>query len=257
MNGAGLVETPLVYAQVTYSVTFTETDLPNGTSWGVTVNSTSGTPASAVPPIYVSSINHTTTGTSVVFQLANGTYTYSIQIPSGYTSSAPTGAFAVRGGVVGRAVPFVAVTPPPPPTLSLALLAIIAVLVAIALIAGLLLGVVYRKYPVTFTQAGLGEGISWSVSIDQESRSSTSDKLTFQVRRGTHRYAIRQVPGWDQETLPYSGTVRVVRPVREPTLAFERKPADGTSNARASGQAPDGQGEGPSEPGPASPEGNV
>jgi len=52
----------------TYSVTFTESGLPSGTQWSVTLNG----------------ITKYSTGENIAFTLINGTYTYNVNVPSGY-----------------------------------------------------------------------------------------------------------------------------------------------------------------------------
>ncbi len=75
-----------------YTVTFTETGLTSG-SWSVTVRGV--TLSSAV-------------GTSIVFHLTNGTYSYRIGVEAGYTSSGSPTRAVVVGSAISVAVTFTA-----------------------------------------------------------------------------------------------------------------------------------------------------
>jgi YVTN family beta-propeller protein len=71
-----------------YPVLFSETGLPNGTNWSVTLNGSTN-----------SSTNNTTT-----FAEPNGTYSYSIAPVPGYSVTAPTGNVTVNGANVTASV---------------------------------------------------------------------------------------------------------------------------------------------------------
>ena len=73
-----------------YTVTFTETNLPTGTSWTVTLN---GNPESS-------------TGSSIAFSgIANGTYPFSVHA-TGYVATPASGSVSVSGGSVSQGVSF-------------------------------------------------------------------------------------------------------------------------------------------------------
>jgi hypothetical protein len=78
-----------------YTVTFTESGLPSGTTWSVTLNSVLGSSSTA----------------SVVFTEANGTYTYTIGSVSGYTPSPSTGSVNVSGASQSVPITFSPLTP--------------------------------------------------------------------------------------------------------------------------------------------------
>ena len=81
VDGA-LVATPtLTFTQVAYAVTFTETGLPNGTNWSVTLNGSS----------------QSSTTSTVVFSEPNDTYSYAIETESGYTRNVTLGSVTVAG----------------------------------------------------------------------------------------------------------------------------------------------------------------
>lgn len=74
----------------TYPVTFTESGLPAGTQWSVTLNGTTESSAA----------------TSIVFDEANGTYSYQVTPVSGYSASPSTGSVGVRGSALTQTIGF-------------------------------------------------------------------------------------------------------------------------------------------------------
>ena len=97
-----------------YTVSFSETGLPSGTSWSVTFNGTT-----------LSSTTNT-----ITFTAASGTYSYSIGSLSGYTVSPSSGSTTVNGKNVSQGITFSA----SPKISSTELYAIIGAAVAIAVI---------------------------------------------------------------------------------------------------------------------------
>ncbi len=85
------VETAILAHTVLYTVTLTETGLPTGASWSASVNGT----------------EQNTSGTSLVFSLANGSYPYLAESPVvgslgyRYVLSVPSGNVVVQGSAVG------------------------------------------------------------------------------------------------------------------------------------------------------------
>ena len=157
------------FTQVTYTVTFTETGLPSGTSWSVTVNGTT----------------QSTVGSTITFSEPNGTYSFTVSSP-GYRPGPGSGSLTVNGAAMSQAVTFTQVT-----------------------------------YPVTFTESGLPSGTSWSVTVSGVTHTSTTGSVAFTEPNGSYIYGIADVSGWHQTTLPYSGSVTVNgAAVTEPTLAF-------------------------------------
>jgi thermopsin len=65
-----------------YTVTYTETGLPHGTSWSVTLNG----------------VTFTTTGNSIKFYDPNGAYNYTVFSPSAYTAHPASGKVTVHDG---------------------------------------------------------------------------------------------------------------------------------------------------------------
>ncbi|MEM4100990.1 MAG: hypothetical protein QXI08_06045, partial [Thermoplasmata archaeon] len=84
----GISSTP-----TTYTVTFTESGLPSGTSWSVTFNGNT---------------KSSTTNTISFTGIANGTYSYSVGAVSGYTASPSSGTITVNGANVNQAITFTA-----------------------------------------------------------------------------------------------------------------------------------------------------
>ena len=89
VDGGIVVETA-TFSVFTYSVTFTASGLPAGTSWSITVGS---------------QVLHSTTH-QIVFSLGNGTYTYHVGLVPGYKTTATDTAFNVTGTPVSLAVKF-------------------------------------------------------------------------------------------------------------------------------------------------------
>lgn len=81
IDGSGL-SVLLQWTRIYYNVTFSESGLPSGTQWSVTVNGTSLTPASQ----------------SIVTEEPNGTYQFLVDPLLGYTVTPRTGSISVRGG---------------------------------------------------------------------------------------------------------------------------------------------------------------
>jgi YVTN family beta-propeller protein len=80
VNGFPL-DIQVTFAAVVYAVTFTETGLPSGTLWSVSLN---GTPVNSATP-------------NVTFSEANGSYAYTVPTVSGYTASPTSGWSNVTG----------------------------------------------------------------------------------------------------------------------------------------------------------------
>ncbi len=79
----------------TYTATFTETGLPSGTSWSVTL--------AGVP--------HTSATSTIAFSEPNGIYAYTIESVAGYTASPSSGSVTVNSAGVSTSIMFTAVPP--------------------------------------------------------------------------------------------------------------------------------------------------
>ncbi|HTP53996.1 MAG TPA: protease pro-enzyme activation domain-containing protein [Thermoplasmata archaeon] len=165
---------PIDWTQVTYAVTFTETGLPSGTLWSVTLDGHA-----------VSS-----GGVSIQFSEPNGTYDFSVGGVPGYHAAPRTGSVSVTGTAVSLGIAFTPVS-----------------------------------YSVAFSESGLPAGETFRVTLGGTPESLTTDGLTdtlgFTVPNGTYAYTLTAVAGWEQTTLPFSGSVAVSgADVAEPTLAY-------------------------------------
>lgn len=88
VSGASVTEPVLVYTQVTYAVTFTETGLPSGDSWSVTLGGVTGT----------------SKGSTITFLEANGTYSYSVNTSPSCPRTPSSGTVTVNGAPVSVSV---------------------------------------------------------------------------------------------------------------------------------------------------------
>ncbi|MGC8620271.1 MAG: InlB B-repeat-containing protein, partial [Thermoplasmata archaeon] len=79
-----------------YSITFTESGLPSGTSWSVTLNGTT-----------LSSTNST-----ITFQEPNGTYSYTIAPISGYRGNMYSGSITIDGNAITESIGWTVITYP-------------------------------------------------------------------------------------------------------------------------------------------------
>ena len=88
VSGASVTEPTLVYSAETYTVTFTETGLPSGDSWSVTMNG----------------VTMSSTGSTIVFTEVNGTYSYKVSPISGCGESTSSGTVTVNGANVSVSI---------------------------------------------------------------------------------------------------------------------------------------------------------
>jgi hypothetical protein len=82
VNGTN-VNLVITFSPTTYTITFTERGLPAGASWSVTLNGVGSS-----------------TTTTIMFRVPNGTYTYTINLPSGYKTTNSTGAIKIKGSTI-------------------------------------------------------------------------------------------------------------------------------------------------------------
>lgn len=240
VSGAPLGVT-IVFTEVTYGVSFTETGLPSKTSWSVTVQSST----------------YTSTAKSFVVDLPNGTFAYAVGVVPGYASTG-RGNVTVSGAPVGVTVAFLkqvdytvkfsqsglktgltwsvalggrtvnatapsglsfsvpngsypyAVTPiggyrSSPSSGSLTIAG-----------AGQTIHVTFTAvdYKLTFSETGLPTGTHWKVTVGPSSNSSGTASITFEVPNGSYAYSFGAVAGY---TTPAGGTLSVTgSPVNVP-----------------------------------------
>ena len=171
----------LVKPPVRYAVTFTETGLPASTQWAIT----GGLPT------------QTSTGSTISFYEANGSYPYAVGTVAGYTSSPSSGIVMVSGGSKNVAIAFTKVNS----------------------------GAVYT---VTFTENDLPSGTSWSVALNGTTKSSTTNTITFQETNGSYGFAVVTVSGYAAS--PSTGTVKVNGGSAGQTITFASSLSTGKTN---------------------------
>ena len=110
----------ITFSKFTYTVTFTETGLKNGTRWNMTFNGST------------SSSN----GTTITFNMVNGTYSYRISNVSGYSITNGSGSISVNGANMAKNVKYKS---SPPGISSVELYAIVGAAVAVIAAAGAVL----------------------------------------------------------------------------------------------------------------------
>lgn len=125
----------------------------------------------------------TTTGAcgalEIGFQASNGSYTF-VTSASGYTGTPSSGPIDVNGMNVTQPIVFT----------------------------------VEVTYAVTFTESGLGGGVSWTVTLNSVPQSSTTTSITFQEPDGQYLFSV-SASGY--QATPASGSVTVSgAPVNEP-----------------------------------------
>lgn len=146
-----------------YPVEFIETGLPSGLSWSVSLSGN-----------FLSS-----TTTTLSFTEKNGTYSYSVAPPTGYTVGPPSGSLTVSGKAVNQSEVFTKTNTPPGPTL----------------------------YPVSFTEVGLPQGTNWAVTLNGSTQPSPAPSITYKESNGTYAFAVESISGYADD--PASGTTTV------------------------------------------------
>jgi len=153
VNGAN-VNVAITFTQVKYSVTFTESGLPSGTSWYVTLNG----------------LTETSTNGTLTFNEPNGTYSYVISGISGYRANPYSGIINVNGNPVSISTIWTTIT-----------------------------------YPITISETGIPTGTSWSATLTgttfngqyiNVTLSSTTNTLTFNEPNGSYSYIIHLPSGY-------------------------------------------------------------
>jgi YVTN family beta-propeller protein len=89
VNGSA-VNASIAWFQVVYAVEFTESGLPSGTAWSVTINGTEQTASSE----------------TLAFTEPNGSYQFAVTAPQGYSSSPATGLVPVQGAGASQSIAF-------------------------------------------------------------------------------------------------------------------------------------------------------
>ncbi len=146
-----------VAAPVLYTTWFNESGLPAGTPWAVSAGGST----------------LTTHGSSLAFRLANGVYSYTVNVTnSSYRPVGAHGSVTVAGQNQTVAVPFVPV-----------------------------------DYFLTFYETTLPVGSAWAVRIGGSTGTATGSSVTFNLTNGTYAFAANPPPGFAAS--PSSGTVSI------------------------------------------------
>ena len=155
-NVTSITFTPIV--PINFAVSFTETGLPLGTSWSVTLNGIMKSGAG-----------------SIVFTEPNGTYSFSVGAVSGYTGAPSSGTITASGADVSKAITFTSLPP--------------------------------GQYSLIFSESGLPSGTNWSVAVGNRTHTSTGSTISFIEVNGTHSYTAGAVAGYTPT--PSSGIVTI------------------------------------------------
>jgi hypothetical protein len=160
-----------------YSVTFVPVGLPSGTTWGVTL---------AGLELYGSSLNGQ--NPDISFAEVNGSYSYSIYMPSPETASPSSGSITVSGSAVTQDIT---------------------------------VNVPVKDYTLSFTGSGLPSGTYFTVSTGVGSASG-NPTASFTVPNGTYSYTIADVSSNGQTYIPSpnAGTVTISGSSRTVSITF-------------------------------------
>jgi thermopsin len=175
---AGSVTEVFKLAKGINSLTFDERGLSRGTEWTVALVGTS-------PATYAFNATETTTGTSLVFAVAKGHYTYTISPIGGYTITPWSSPFIVVGNTVVH------------------------------------LRFTVTTYTVTFTETGLPTGKAWSVTVDGKTIGSKGSSITFSLANGTFTYMVHAPSGYAAS--PTSGSVTVTAGPASVAVTFAKR----------------------------------
>lgn len=172
VNGSAVTEN-LTFAALPpskYPLSFNETGLAPGTLWSVSLNMA----------------NLTSTGSTIVFLKANGSFPFTVAPVPGYLAAPGNGTVKVQGPTA-RPIVFTPVL-----------------------------------YAVNFTESGLPRGTSWSVELGSVQLSATLPYLAFSVPNGTSAYVVERVMGYTDS--PSSGNVVISGAAASVTIAFTPVP---------------------------------
>jgi hypothetical protein len=221
-----------------YGVTFTETGLPTGTNWAVTLNG----------------VQLSSTSTSIAFTEPNGTYSYTVGPVPGYAAAVDSGSVTVNGVGLERGVVFAPVSGPYSVIFSETGLpaggewyvnvtgqgSVVSSTTSAALqlangtypftvasankqyapspargsievsgtAASESVTFTLETYPVSYAESGLPSGASWSVTVAGTTHTSTTATVAFMEPNGTYAYSVGSTGGFGPN--PANGTVTVV-----------------------------------------------
>ncbi len=160
-DGATPATVSIVYTGViltTYAVTFASTGLPTSDSWSVDL----------------ANFTLTSTAANITFYEENGTYGFTLTVPSGVVPPASAGQVAVLAAATVVSVPLTAPQ---------------------------------NAFAMTFDESGLPTGSAWNVTVNGFGIQSLTTSLTFEMPNGTYNWTVSTIGGWIATTL--SGTILV------------------------------------------------
>jgi len=150
VNGS-ILSKSILFSEVLYTVLFSESGLPSGASWYVNITERNGTTYLSGP----------ISGSSYLFSLTNGSYTYTIASANRiYSPSIISSSLTVNGNPYTESIAFSLV-----------------------------------KYTVTFTESGLLFGTGWYVNLTNgiDSGPITGSSYSFSLVNGSYSYTIQTV----------------------------------------------------------------
>ena len=240
-------------AEANLTVTFKETGLPAGATWGVDFGTLGGTnttasslgvftgaaawatynysvyaPAGWIPSPLHASITTDGTVQTVTIDFTQVTYSttfteaglatgvgWSVDVAgTTYTGTGATITVALGNGTYNYTVPAIAGYSVAPATGAVTVTAS-PQSVAVTFTAYL--------YTVTFTESGLPSGTTWSVTFGGTAHSSSGTTVTFDVANGSYAYTVAGVSGYS--LAPSSGTQLVAGPGSNIGVAFVATPS--------------------------------
>jgi len=182
VNGAALnitsTQKSVIPFVAAYTLNITESGLPKGTNWEVSLTATSSLSEyefeSEAGAYYTITQNSTLSYISpynawdyFLYEhgLVNGTYSYTIPSVDGYMANPSSGTITVNGGNVSFPVKFTQVSTTAP------------------------------QYPVKFVETGLPSGTNWYVTVSGQQSASTSNTNSLSLANGTYSYTISSIGG--------------------------------------------------------------
>jgi hypothetical protein len=174
----------IIQTEKTYYVNFSESGLPTNATWYVKVNN----------------FDYYGIGSNNTLAFPNGTYTYTVGIYQGYSSSPHSGTITVDGTSVSQSITFSEVT-----------------------------------YSVTFTESGLPAGTTWNITLNDVKQTSSTSSITFKETNGTYSYIVGIYQGY--LSIPHSGNITVNGASVSQSVTFTQKtyPVTFTENGLPAG----------------------
>ena len=169
------VNVPISYTSAsppTYSVSFTESGLPSGTSWSVNLSGST----------------RSSTTSSIVFSEPSGTYAYTVGSVTGYVANPTSGSVTVTSAAVSVAIAYTSTS--------------------------------VATYSVSFTESGLPSGTTWSVTLNGSTNSSSARTIGFTVIDGTYNFSVQSVSGF--AVFPSNGQVKVHGAALQESVTYSR-----------------------------------